>query len=66
MKYTQAKEQHSTEQFNGQCRSNKSHQLCMCAGAAGMILLDNEPNGFRVTSKPPPVVNLTLATVPQV
>ena len=39
---------------------------CMYAGAAGMILLDNEPNGFRVTTKGPPFVNLTLATVPQV
>lgn len=38
----------------------------MCAGAAGVILLDNEPNGFRVTTKPPTLANLTLATVPQV
>jgi hypothetical protein len=49
---------------------HKNHPTCVSAGAAGMLLLDNEPNGFRVTTKfpAPPVTfeNLTLATVPQV
>jgi hypothetical protein len=52
----------------GPCLAD-THQPSMVfttAGAAGMILLDNEPNGFRVTTKGPNVVKLTLATVPQV
>jgi subtilisin family serine protease len=47
------------------CSINVQLGNVLKAGAAGLILLDNEPNGFRVTTKGPPFVNLTLATVPQ-
>lgn len=39
---------------------------CMVAGALGMILMDNEPNGFRTAAKTAATVNLTVISILEV